>query len=58
MSSNDPSKTRSHIGGQCLKLVSNAGIEQFNDPRHPFIVLHFCNIDGGPNLNAIMPACS
>src|SRR5580692_4277977 len=42
----NPSKARLHVGGQRLNLVSNAGIEQFNDPRHPFIVLHFCNITG------------
>ena len=52
-----PSKARPHLGGQRLKLVSNADVEQFNDPRHPFIVLHFCNTDVRPNLNAIMPAC-
>jgi hypothetical protein len=43
---NNPSKPRSHVGGQNLKLISNAGVEQFNDPRHPFIVLHFCDTVG------------
>ena len=51
-------KTRFHVGWQSLKLVSNAGVEQFNDSRHPFIVLHFCNTAGSLNLNAIMPPCS
>ena len=42
----DPSKARFQVRGQGLKLVSNAGVEQFNDPRHPFKVLHFCNTAG------------
>jgi len=37
----DPSKARFHVGGQRLKLVSNAGIEQFNDPRHPYYSIAF-----------------
>ena len=42
----DPPKTSLHVGGQLLNLVSNAGVEQLNDPRHPFVVLHFCNTAG------------
>jgi len=40
------SKTSLHVGGQNFKLISNAGVEQLNDPCHPSIVLHFCNTHG------------
>jgi hypothetical protein len=28
-------KTRSHVGRESFDLTSNAGVENFNDPRHP-----------------------
>jgi len=43
----NPAKTRPHVGWKGLQLVSNADVEHFNDPRHPFIVLHFCNEGNG-----------
>ena len=40
----NPAKTRFHVGRQDLKLISNTGVEQFNDPLHASIVLQFFNI--------------
>jgi hypothetical protein len=41
---NDAPKTRSHVRGEGLEFCSNAIVEQLHDPRHAFIILHFCNI--------------
>ena len=41
----NPAKTRPHVGRESFQLISHAGVEHFNGPRHPFIVLHFCNDD-------------
>lgn len=41
--SGDPAKTRPHVGRESLDLISYAGAEQFNDPRHSSALLHFCN---------------
>jgi len=30
----DPAETRAHVGRQNLELISNAGVEQFYNPRH------------------------
>ena len=39
----DTAKTGLHIGRQCVEFISNAMVEQFYDPSHPAILLHFCN---------------
>ena len=31
---NDPAKARLHVDRQRFDLISNAGVEDFNDPRH------------------------
>ena len=31
----NPAKTRPHIGRESFELISNADVEQFNDPRPP-----------------------
>src|SRR5262249_54549936 len=33
-----------HIGRQPLEFISNAIVEQFYDPSHQLVLLHFCNI--------------
>ncbi|HEY6390496.1 MAG TPA: hypothetical protein VIX89_04410 [Bryobacteraceae bacterium] len=40
---NNPAKTRPHVSREGFQFISNAGVEQFDDPRHSFLVLHFCN---------------
>jgi hypothetical protein len=50
----NPAKTHSHIGWKSVNLVSNAGVEHFNDPRHLITLLHFCNEDDR-NLFAASP---
>src|SRR5260370_1018064 len=46
-------KTRPHVGRESFHLISDAGVEKFNDPCHPSIVLHFCNTHGGNRIQAI-----
>jgi len=41
----NPAKTGLHVEWQDLKFVPNAVVEQLYYPRHPFIVLQFCNTD-------------
>jgi len=40
----DQAKTGLHIERQRFELISNAVVEQLYDPRHPVILLHFCNV--------------
>lgn len=44
----DPAKSGLHIGRQRFEFISNAIIEQLYNPRHPVILLHFCNIESRP----------
>jgi hypothetical protein len=39
----NPAKARLHVGRQSVDLISNAGVENFNDPSHASMVLHFCD---------------
>jgi len=39
----NPAKAGANVGRKSFDLVLNAGVEQFNDPRHPTALLHFCN---------------
>ena len=39
----NPAETGFHVGGQDIELSSNPVFQQFYDPRHLRILLHFCN---------------
>ncbi len=40
----DPPKPCLHVRGELFQLFPHPGVEQFNDPLHASIVLHFCNM--------------
>jgi hypothetical protein len=39
----DSAKARPHVLRESFKFISNGRVEQFYRPRHPLIVLQFCN---------------
>jgi hypothetical protein len=39
----NPSETGFHVGRQDIELSSNPVVQQFYDPRHLRVLLHFCN---------------
>jgi hypothetical protein len=46
----NPAETGFHVGGQDIELFSNPVVQQFYDPRHPCVLLHFCNSRRDPFL--------
>jgi hypothetical protein len=43
----NPAETGFHVGRQDIELFANSVVQQFYDPRHLRVLLHFCNGDGG-----------
>ena len=39
----NPAETGFHVGRQDIELFSNPVVQQFYDPRHLRVLLHFCN---------------
>jgi hypothetical protein len=42
----NPAETGFHVGRQDIELFSNPVVQQFYDPRHLSVLLHFCDRDG------------
>ncbi len=46
----NPAEAGLHVGRQDTELFSNPVVQQFYDPRHLCVLLHFCNRCRSPFL--------